>query len=117
MQVLIVEDEETLRASLMKMLRDHGIEARAFEEPAQALEFYSRSPVPIVISDICPPSMGGIELLCRIRAIAPDTAVILMTALEELSNAVEAMKAQQRNFLPVLKVLRFCRKGIFLQVH
>jgi DNA-binding NtrC family response regulator len=99
MQVLIVEDEEILRASLLDILRDHGIEACAFEEPVQALEFYSRSPVPIVISDVCLPLMSGMELLCRIKAIDPDTAVILMTALEELSNAVEAMKRGAFDYL------------------
>ena len=99
MQVLIVEDDEILRASLLDILRDHDIEACAFEEPVQALEFYSRSPVPIVISDVCLPSMSGIELLCRIKALDPDTAVILMTALEELSNAVEAMKRGAFDYL------------------
>ena len=99
MQVLVVEDEEIVRASLMNILRDHSIEACAFEEPAQALEFYSRSPVPIVISDICPPRMSGTEFLCRIKAIDPDTAVILIAALEDLSNAVEAMKKGAFDYL------------------
>jgi DNA-binding NtrC family response regulator len=119
MQVLIVEDEEILRASLLEMLRGHGIEAHAFEKPAQALEFYSRSPVPIVISDICPPSMSGIEFLCRIRAIDPDTAVILMTALEELSNAVEAMKkgafGYLRKPLDVNELIVLLKRAMYLR--
>ena len=99
MQVLIVEDEETSRDSLLNLLRDQGIEACGFGDPAQALEFYTRSPVPIVISDICTSGMSGIEFLCRIKAVDPDTAVILVAALEELSGAVEALKKGAFDYL------------------
>ena len=99
MQVLIVEAEEVLRADLLKTMGDRGIEAYAFEEPLRALEICARSSVPIVISSICPSSMSGIEFLSRVKAIDPDIAVILLTALEEISNAVEAMRKGAFDYL------------------
>jgi DNA-binding NtrC family response regulator len=99
MQLLMIEDESILRISLQDELRERGYEVHAFADPLPALKFFSQSPVPIVISDIRLPNIDGIEVLSRIKAMDPDTSVILMTAYGEVSVAVEAMKKGAFDYL------------------
>jgi DNA-binding NtrC family response regulator len=99
MQLLMIEDERILRVSLQDELSERGYEVHAFEDPLPALKFFSQNPVPIVISDIRLPHMDGIEVLSRIKAMDPDTSVILMTGYAEVSVAVEAMKKGAFDFL------------------
>ena len=99
MQLLMIEDEKILRITLRDELKERGYEVHAFEDPVQALEFFSRSPLPIVVSDIRLPHMDGLEVLSRIKAMQPDTTVILVTAYGEISAAVEAMQKGAFDYL------------------
>ena len=99
MQLLMIEDENILRITLQDELTERGYEVHSFEDPLPALKFFSKTPVPIVISDIRLPHMDGIQVLSRIKAMDPDTTVILMTAYGEISIAVEAMKKGAFDYL------------------
>ncbi len=92
LRIFVVEDEEILRVTLTDDLRDAGHNVEAFENPHQALQAVETSPVDVVISDIKMPGMDGLELLTRIKAIKPETQVMLMTAYGSVESAVEAMK-------------------------
>jgi len=99
MRILIIEDENILRVSLQDELKEHGYEVFAFEDPVQALEAFARSPVHIVLTDIRLPRINGLEVLSRVKAMHPDTTVILMTAFGEVATAVEAMKRGAFDYL------------------
>ncbi|RMH74513.1 MAG: sigma-54-dependent Fis family transcriptional regulator [Calditrichaeota bacterium] len=92
LKVFVVEDEEILRVTLTDDLQDAGYEVEAFADPRKALQAVETSPVDVIISDIKMPGMDGLELLTRIKAIKPETQVVLMTAYGSVESAVEAMK-------------------------
>ena len=52
----------------------------------------SRTSVDLVVTDIAMPGMGGLELLTKVKAISPDTLVIVITGYGSVESAVEAMK-------------------------
>ncbi len=92
LNICIVEDEEILRVSLKDDLLDAGYIVKDFENPIEAIEYFQKTNCDIVITDIRLPEINGIELMSKIKAINPNTFVIVMTAYGSVETAVEAMK-------------------------
>jgi DNA-binding NtrC family response regulator len=97
--ILIVEDD----ASHLEILRRHlercGHEVEAAESAEQALSRFSRFSPHLVLSDLRMPGMGGFELLRKLSADAPDVAVVLMTAFDDMQTAIDAMKHGAYDYL------------------
>jgi diguanylate cyclase (GGDEF)-like protein len=99
-RILIVDDEEDIRASLKDFLLDNGYEVFTAENGQQALEFLEHEQVDVVMSDLLMPRMDGIALTRSILEMGFETPVIIMTAYASIENAVEAMKAGAAEFVP-----------------
>jgi two-component system response regulator PilR (NtrC family) len=91
-RILLAEDEKSMRDLLALMLRKEGYTVDAADSGSVARERLERGPgYDIVITDISMPGMSGLELLRHSRKIAPDSAVILMTAFGSKETAIEAL--------------------------
>lgn len=90
-RLLIVEDEETLRASLRRVFLREGYEADSVDNAESALEMLDKGIYDIIITDIILPGIDGIELLKRIKEKFPDQTVIIVTAYASLETAVGAL--------------------------
>ena len=90
--ILIVDDELSMREFLTILLEREGYTVKSAGSAEQALALLDSSLFDLVISDVQMPGLGGIELLGRIKAITPETAVLMITAFSEAEQAVEAMK-------------------------
>ncbi|NVN89455.1 MAG: sigma-54-dependent Fis family transcriptional regulator [Desulfuromonadales bacterium] len=91
-RILIVDDELSMREFLAILVEREGYEAVVAAHAEEALGQLDSSVFDLVISDVQMPGLNGIELLARIKAMAPDTAVLMMTAFSAAEQAVEAMK-------------------------
>src|ERR1039457_1877686 len=91
-RILIVDDELSMREFLSILVEREGYEAVVAAHAEQALELLETSLFDLVISDVQMPGLNGIELLGRIKARTPETAVLMMTAFTAAEQAVEAMK-------------------------
>ncbi|HEB75774.1 MAG TPA: sigma-54-dependent Fis family transcriptional regulator [Nitrospirae bacterium] len=91
-RVLIVDDEEVVRASCRRLLEPHGYEVAEAEDAAGALRSMEEAGFDLVLSDLKLPDASGIELLKEIKEAHPETEVILVTGYGTVSTAVEAMK-------------------------
>src|SRR5919199_786848 len=81
---LIVDDEPTVRRSLVRMLQAQGFtcfEAATGREALGVLERIGEAP--LVISDMRMPELDGIGLLETLRQRYPDTSVIMLTGMTE----------------------------------
>lgn len=100
MRVLIVDDEEIKRVSLVDDLTAAGHSAAAVGGGDEALERIAEDAFDLVVTDLRMPEMDGMELLRRIKALpAPRPEVILMTAYGNIPVAVEAMKVGAFDFI------------------
>lgn len=90
-RLLIVDDEDSVRALLYDLLCDaYRCDVAACGE--EALGMCEQTTYNVVLSDIMMPGMNGIELLERIRAERPDTAVIMVSANHDTRRAVSALR-------------------------
>jgi two-component system, NtrC family, response regulator PilR len=91
-RILIVDDELSMREFLSILLEREGYEAVTAANASEALHQLDNGLFDLVISDVQMPGLNGIELLGKIKARSPETAVLMMTAFSAAEQAVEAMK-------------------------
>ncbi len=91
-RILIADDERLIRWSLRERLTAFGYSILEAETGAEALAQFERG-VDAVLLDYRLPDVDGLQVLSAMRAIDPDTPVIMMTAHSSVDHAVGAMKA------------------------
>jgi DNA-binding NtrC family response regulator len=91
-QLLIVDDEPDLRWVLRGLFEEEGFEVHEAGDGDAALVHVSNHLPDVVLSDMRMPKLPGIELLRALRRQTPDLPVILLSAVEDLATAVEAIK-------------------------
>ncbi len=91
-QLLIVEDEEILRLSLMDSLKRTGYEVEGVGSGGGAFRAMSEYDFNLVLLDIRLPDMNGLEILEKIKAEQPQLPIVMMTAFDDVDSAVKAMK-------------------------
>jgi two-component system response regulator PilR (NtrC family) len=88
--ILIVDDELSMRQFLTHLFKRDGHAVRAAQNGREAMALLREQPADVVISDVKMPDMGGIELLRAARELQPDVEFIMMTAFANVDTAREA---------------------------
>ena len=96
--VLVVDDEEGVRASVRAILEE-TCDVLEAGNGAQALEVMKTHEIDLVMLDQRMPGEAGIDVLPRIKAADPSTVVVIATAVRELRTAVEALKRGAYDYL------------------
>jgi len=97
--ILIVDDEQGMRQLLSLVFGRAGHQVRAAENGRRAVEMLRETTADLIVSDVRMPDMGGIELLRAARELAPDVAVVMMTAFATVETAREAFKLGADDFI------------------
>jgi DNA-binding NtrC family response regulator len=98
--VLVVDDEDYVRESVVASLKAAGISNVASAgEPFEAMEQLASLDVGLVLLDLTMPGMPGEQLLARIREEQPGTSVVVITGNREVEKAVECMRAGASDYL------------------
>ena len=97
--VLIVDDQESIRLALSRMLSKEGYEVILADEGEKALDILRERKVNAMLSDLKMPKMDGMQLLKASKLIKPEVEVILITAHGTIEKAVEAMKDGAYDFI------------------
>ncbi len=98
-RILIVEDEETLAASIKRVLSKEGYSIDLATDAESGLELIDRTLYDLIITDIILPGMNGIELLKKVKERYSDQIVIIITAYASLETAVEALRAGAHDYV------------------
>src|SRR6267154_6154186 len=97
--ILIVDDELSMRQFLTHLFQRDGHIIRTAENGRQAMELLRQQPADVVISDVKMPDMGGIELLRAARELQPNIEIIMMTAFANEGAAHEAFMLGDFDFV------------------
>ena len=98
-KILIVDDEESIRRTLSILLKREGYSVEGASDGLEALKMMDDAYFDLIIVDLNMPSMGGIELLTRVKREAKNTEVIILTAYGSIQSAVEAIKVGAYDYL------------------
>ena len=103
-RILVVEDDARYGQRLCKNLALAGHHTEFAGNGEEALAILRRQDADLILSDVVMPGIGGMELLRRIRAggtegADPDIPVVLLTSVERVDTAVQAMRAGAQDYI------------------
>ena len=98
-RVLVCDDEEAIREVVSTLLEAQGFQCTVVQNGFQAIEAVKKSPPDLVLSDIVMPEMDGMRLLKQLRSFDEDIPVIMVTAMHDISIAIEAMRAGAYDYI------------------
>jgi putative nucleotidyltransferase with HDIG domain len=90
--ILVVDDEEAILEVVSTMLESRGYKCTALSNGRAAQEFVRRQTPDLVLVDTIMPEMGGIQLLDWLRSFDPEVPVIMVTAIHDISTALQAIR-------------------------
>jgi signal transduction histidine kinase len=98
-QVLLADDEDPLRMTVAAWLDDEGFDVEQAADGIEAINKAQTKDYDIAILDIKMPGANGLEVLRYIKKNSAQTEVVMMTAMSDVSMAVEAMKLGAKEYL------------------
>jgi len=91
-ELLVVDDEPQMLIAINETLRRSGYSITTAGSGMEALHRLKEKYYRLVITDMRMPEVSGLELLRKVKNLAPQTPVILLTAYGTIQNAVDAMR-------------------------
>jgi DNA-binding NtrC family response regulator len=91
-RILVVDDEEIVRASLSGWLEKDGYVVATAPDGPSALERLHDGPWSILLVDLKMPGMDGLQVLEQARKLQPDATLVMITAYATVETAVKAVK-------------------------
>lgn len=97
-RILITDDEPEIREVLFDLLSAE-YDCTAVGSAEEALEAMRAGEFSIVLSDIMMPSMSGLEMIPHVLSVAPDTVVVMISAMQNIESAISALRAGAFDYL------------------
>jgi two-component system response regulator AtoC len=97
--VLVVDDEALTLRTISRGLTTEGFEVFTAGSGEEALEIFEEEKPDLVLLDIVLPGIDGVEVLRQVKATAPASIVVMMSAYHMVDRAVEAMKLGAFDYL------------------
>ena len=91
--ILVCDDERSICEMLDLALRKEGHRVETVNSGEAAKKKIDSALYDVIVTDIKMPNINGIEVLRYAHTVSPDTAVVLITAVDDLESAVQAVKA------------------------
>src|SRR5258708_9584714 len=92
MNLLIVDDEQSIRETCATVSEQCGMKAIAVATAEEALEVLEHSAVDIVLTDLKLQQTNGVELLKRVHDLHPEVAVVVLTQYGTIESALEGTR-------------------------
>ena len=90
-KLLIADDNEEFRNSLVRLLHHHGFECDGASTSAETLALLQSGGVDALVSDVQMPGNVGLELIHAVSRLAPGLPVVLLTGQPSVETAIRAV--------------------------
>jgi putative two-component system response regulator len=91
-RILIVDDEEPIRRSLVRLLDRVGFECATAADAAEARQLLTAEPFDLMLCDVTMPGESGFSLLAHAHTSHPELAVIMVTAIDSADSLEPASR-------------------------
>jgi len=98
-RILVVDDETHVRAMMGSTLERQGYEVQMASSGREAMETLELSSFDLVLTDIVMQDVNGIALLEQIHAQHPNLPVVMVTAIHDISVAIDSMRRGAYDYL------------------
>jgi DNA-binding response OmpR family regulator len=99
MRILVVEDESSLLSVMVKQLEQKGYQVDACGDGLEAEDYLALAEYDCVVLDRMLPGKDGVSVLRRFRTQGKSTPVLLLTAMDGISQRVEGLDAGADDYL------------------
>ena len=97
--VLVVDDDDTFRVRLARALEDRGFEVVAARGYAEAMDAARQQPPELAAVDLRMPGRSGLELVEALKALDPETRIVVLTGYGSIATAIEALRLGATHYL------------------
>jgi len=98
-QILVIDDDKAMRDACYQILSRQGFQVELAAGARQGISLLEKVSFDAILLDLVMPDMDGLETLKKIRAIDPESEVIIITGYGTIQSAVESIKAGAFHFL------------------
>jgi CheY-like chemotaxis protein len=110
-RILVVDHDAAITATFENILGGEGYAVATATDGEQAIELAARQPFDLVLLDLVMPGIDGLDVLRRLREVAPRTRIIILSAYIEPDREAEAFRLGAEAVLSkppdLSKLLRF----------
>lgn len=117
MRILFLEDEPTIREVLTEYMRQENYEVVCAKDGQRAMKLLEEEEFDMAVLDIMVPKVSGLQVLDFIRKQRPETATIMLTALEDERTQLQAFNLYADDYVikPVSPVILLKRMETILR--
>ncbi|HEX4581713.1 MAG TPA: sigma-54 dependent transcriptional regulator [Acidobacteriaceae bacterium] len=99
LHVLVLEEDDATRSACVEIATQRGFSAEGLADAADAQELLGSHTVDLLLMELKASRRQGMQLLEEVKALRPDTAIIVMTSSSTIGSAVEAMRGGATDYL------------------
>ncbi|MDM8515862.1 response regulator [Desulfobacterales bacterium HSG16] len=99
-RILIIDDEKRVREGCRKVLTEQGYDVLMAENGEIGIGMIEKEHFDVVLLDLMMPGYSGFEVLNHVKAIHPETVIIVITGYATIEHSIEAMKKGALDFIP-----------------
>ncbi len=99
LKIMVVDDDYSSRLFLQKTLEKENYQITLCNDGLEALEILDRQSFDLVITDLKMESLGGMELLEKVKSRDPEIAVIILTGYASIQTAIDALRLGASDYL------------------
>ncbi|GAA3937389.1 response regulator [Litoribacillus peritrichatus] len=98
-RILIIDDDEAVRESLVAYLDDSGYQVTQAVDGESGLALFSQEQPDIVLCDLRMPRMDGLTVLSKVKELSPDTPVIVVSGAGVMTDVVQAIRLGASDYI------------------
>lgn len=98
--ILVIDDEETMRDSCLQTLSRNGNRVAVAEDALTGLAMLEKESFDLVILDLKMPGINGMEVLKKLNEEHPKLAVVIITGYATVESVIEGMRTGAYDFIP-----------------
>lgn len=99
-KILVVDDEKGIREGCREVLTLEGFEVVLAENGGLGLKMIEEVHFDVVLLDLMMSGISGFDVLSHVKALHPDTSIIVITGYATIEHSIEAMKKGAFDFIP-----------------